>query len=69
MEQGGGVEGLSTPPSPATAPTASLVSDVFQGGGNVNLLGALVHAVEDHVDENVGAGAPNAVTRGGQKHD
>lgn len=40
-----------------------LVPDVLQRGGDVDLLGALGHAVEDHVDEDVGAGATNTVTR------
>ena len=39
----------------------ALVSDVFQRGGNVNLLSALCHAVQDHVNEAVGPGAPDAV--------
>jgi len=39
-----------------------LVPDVLQRGGDVDLLGALGHAVEDHVDEDVGAGATNTVT-------
>ena len=32
----------------------SLISDVLQGGGDVDLLGALHHPVEDHVDEDIG---------------
>ena len=34
--------------------TCSLISDVLQGGGDVDLLGALHHPVEDHVDEDIG---------------
>lgn len=40
----------------------ALVADVLQRGGDVDLLGALRHAVQHHVDEAVGAGAAGAVT-------
>jgi hypothetical protein len=33
--------------------TAALVPDVLERGGNVDLLGAFHHPVEDHVDEYV----------------
>lgn len=40
----------------------ALVSDVLQRGGDVNLLGALGHAVQHHVDEAVRPRAARAVT-------
>lgn len=40
----------------------ALVSDVLQRGRDVYLFGALCHAVEDHVDEAVGARPSGAVT-------
>lgn len=43
----------------------ALVADVFQRGGDVDLLGALRHAVQHHVDQAVRAGAPCAVAVGG----
>ena len=39
-----------------------LVPDVLQRGSDVNLLGALCHAVQHHVKEDVGAGPPDPVT-------
>ena len=35
-------------------PTTSLVPDVLECSGDVDLLGSLHHPVEDHVDEYVG---------------
>ena len=42
--------------------TATLVPDVLKGGGDVDLLASLRHAVEDHVDEDVGARPARPVT-------
>lgn len=39
----------------------ALVPDVFQGGRDVDLLSALCHAVQDHVDEAVCPSASYAV--------
>lgn len=43
----------------------ALISDVLQRGGDVDLLCALGHAVQDHVDEAVGPCAPYAVAAEG----
>lgn len=40
---------------------APLVADVLQGGGDVDLLGALGHSVQHHVHQAVGARATGAV--------
>ena len=42
--------------------TCSLVPDVLQRGGNINLLGSLGHPVEDHVYQDVGPRPPHSVT-------
>ena len=42
--------------------TCSLVSDMLQCGGNVDLLGALHHPVKDHVDEDIGPRPSHPVT-------
>ena len=42
--------------------TTALVPDVLQRRGDVDLLGALGHAVEHHIDENIGARAAHSVT-------
>lgn len=42
----------------------ALVPNVLQGGRNVDLLGALGHAVQDHVNEAVGSSASDAITIG-----
>ncbi len=42
-------------------PTAALVPDVLEGGGDVDLLGALGHAVQDHVDEDIGPGSAHSI--------
>ena len=47
--------------------TAALVPDVLKGGGNVDLLASLRHAVEDHVDEDVGARPARSVTKQNKK--
>ena len=41
--------------------STALVSDVLEGGRDVDLLAALRHPVQDHVDEDVGAGTTDAV--------
>lgn len=43
----------------------ALVADVLQRGGNVDLLSALCHAIQDHVDEAVGPSASYAVAAEG----
>ena len=43
--------------------TASLVSDVLQRGRDVDLLGALVHPVENHVEEDIGPGPAHSITK------
>jgi len=35
---------------------------MLQGGSDVNFLGSFHHAVQDHVDEDVGAGPAHPVT-------
>ena len=60
-----------SPPPPMKPPplydddklTATLVPDVLKGGGDVDLLASLRHAVEDHVDEDVGARPARPVTK------
>jgi len=42
--------------------SASLVSDVLQRGRDVDLLGALVHPVENHVEEDIGPGPAHSIT-------
>lgn len=41
--------------------TCSLISDVLQCGGDVNLLGSLHHPVKDHIDEDIGPRPSNTV--------
>lgn len=41
--------------------SGSLVSQVFQGGGDIDLLRSLRHSTEDHVDEAIGSGSAGAV--------
>ena len=42
--------------------TTSLIPDVLEGGSDVYLLGALVHPVEDHVDEDIGPRPAHSIT-------
>jgi hypothetical protein len=52
----------------ACAPlTTPLVPDVLQRCRNVNLLGALGHPVEHHVDEDIGPGPADAVAVEGER--
>ena len=39
-----------------------LVSDVFQGGCDVDLLATLGHSVENHVDQNIRPGSAHTIT-------
>lgn len=46
---------------PSLDHSAALVSDVLQGGRDVDLLAALGHPVQDHVDQDVRSGSTDAV--------
>jgi len=41
---------------------ASLISDVFQGGGDVDFFGSLRHSIKDHVYKDVGTRPSHTVT-------
>jgi hypothetical protein len=52
---------LAVGDSPCLNHSASLIPDVLERGSDVDLLAALRHPVEDHVDQDVSAGATNPI--------